>query len=91
MTNPAVKWTEVESSHIKAVAYNEQTHMLGVEFLSGALFSYEGVGMEIYSGLVGAQSIGQYFDRVIKKSGMYDYERFHSREGLENRLVHHQS
>lgn len=86
MADPKVIWTEVGSSNVKAVAYCEQTQNMGVEFTSGALYSYKGVDMEVYSGLVGAQSVGQYFDRVIKKSGMYDYERFHSREGLEVKL-----
>lgn len=86
---PTITWTNVDSSHLRAVAYCEQTHMLGIEFKSGAMFSYEDVPMDVYSGLVGASSVGQYFDRVIKKSGFYDYEAWHSKSGLENRLLHH--
>lgn len=90
MADPAISWTNVDSSHLEAVAYNEQTHRMAIEFKSGAFFAYEDVPMDVYYGLMGASSVGQYFDRVVKKSGLYTYERFMSREGVEGKLLQHQ-
>ena len=87
-SNPVIMWTDVNSSHIVRVAYVAETHRLGIEFRSGAFFAYEDVPLDVYYGLIGAQSVGQYFDRVVKKTGLYDYERFLSKEGLENKLLH---
>lgn len=67
-------YIEVQSSSLKAVAYNEQTSTLCVRFLSGSEYHYEGVPRVIFQGLLQAESVGKYFGEFVKSSG-YRYKQ----------------
>lgn len=74
MAEPAVKldWTETpSSSNVHSVAYDKDTETLAVRFLNGGLYSYAGVGLEVFTGLVHAASVGRYLNTVIKGVNPY--------------------
>lgn len=54
----------VNSSAIRAVGYNGST--LTVEFHSGRVYDHPGVPYSIYVGLMGASSMGAYYNRYIR-------------------------
>lgn len=56
----------VESTHLKAVQYDEETSILRVWFRTGGVYEYHGVPKEIYHELVGSISVGNYFMRNIR-------------------------
>ncbi len=49
--------------------YDPDTETLEVEFSGGGVYTYEGVPISVYNGLLSAPSAGQYFHRQIK--GVY--------------------
>lgn len=66
--------TNVESSNLKSVGYDEKNSILEIEFLHGGLYQYYSVPKSVYEGLMSADSHGKYFDRNVKKAG-YRYKR----------------
>jgi len=58
----------VSSSNVAAVGYDAETETLEVEFNSGAVYQYSGVPEEIYTGLIGAGSVGKFFNANVKNS-----------------------
>jgi hypothetical protein len=64
--------TPVSSSNIASIGYDSRTHTLEVEFNNGSV--YHGVPADIYQGLMGAPSHGEYLDVYVKKGG-YAYTR----------------
>jgi KTSC domain len=65
-------WHEVESTSIRAIGYDPDTHEAFVEFLRRpGPYVYKGVPPKIYAGLERADRKGPYVNRVIKK---YPYE-----------------
>lgn len=82
----ALQWVETDSSNVKAVAYHPATETLAVRFHNGGLYSYADVGLEVYSGLAGAKSVGQYLNTVIK--GVYPYT-LHPDESDLMQHIHH--
>lgn len=50
----------VESSMIKAVGYDPETHVLEVVFNSNQTYRYKGVPPEVYEELMAAESKGRY-------------------------------
>jgi len=78
-----LKWQDVESSNVKSVAYDSQSMTLAVKFMSNAgpsIYSYDGVGEQVYTTLVNADSIGRYLNMAIK--GSYPYLKHHGEESL---------
>lgn len=65
--------TSVSSSNISAVGYDPETQTLEVEFRNGSAYSYEGVPEEVHAALLGAGSVGGYFNAFIKDR--YSYTR----------------
>jgi hypothetical protein len=61
-----MKMVPVSSSNIAAIGYDETRRELAVEFKSGARYHYDGVPAEKHSGLMSADSHGQYFAAHIK-------------------------
>ena len=57
----------VQSSHLKAVGYDNQSQILVVQFHGGRIYQYSNVPASEYHGLMSASSHGTYFDRNIKK------------------------
>jgi hypothetical protein len=55
----------VESSMIRAVGYDPETHTLEVLFNSGLTYLYEEVPPDVHEGLMAAESKGQYMRWAI--------------------------
>ena len=58
--------TRVESTILRAFAYDDGREILQLEFLSRAIYHYYGVPGAVYEALLGAPSKGSYFNRVIR-------------------------
>lgn len=56
----------VKSSVIAAVTYDERQHVLQVEFHTGRIYDYLDVPRRVYTALMSAESVGQYFNQVIR-------------------------
>lgn len=74
MAQPALVWTEVESSNVKRVAFHDNSKNLCVEFNNGELYAYHGVDNDTYVSLVHAESVGKYLNSVVK--ALYPYTKF---------------
>lgn len=67
-------YTTVSSSNIAAVAYDSDQALLGVQFVNGTEYHYFGVPPDVYNALLGAPSVGQYFNTYVRKGG-YAFQR----------------
>jgi hypothetical protein len=63
--------TRVESTTLRALAYDGGRGVLQLEFGTRAIYQYYGVPAAVYEGLLGAPSKGSYFNRVIR--GRFPY------------------
>ena len=61
----------VESTTLRAVAYDEGSAVLHLEFRTRAIYRYYDVPAAVYEALLGAPSKGSYFNRVIR--GRFPY------------------
>jgi hypothetical protein len=68
-----VEMVPVSSSNIESVGYDKENEITYVRFLNGTLYSYKGVPMHEFEGLLNAPSIGSYLHRNFKN--IYPYER----------------
>jgi KTSC domain len=64
----------VESSNLASVGYDAENEILEIEFNHGGVYQYFDVPENIYESLMNADSLGQYFDRNIKKAG-YEFQK----------------
>lgn len=60
------------SSAICSLTYSVDCKELSVLFISGQTYTYKNVDYDTYIGMKYSDSIGKYFNRVIKDN--YDYE-----------------
>lgn len=58
--------TEVSSSNIESIGYDESKKILEIEFKRGNLYQYEGVPENLFQNLLHASSHGKYFNTYIK-------------------------
>lgn len=65
-------YTFRNSSNLKAMSYNELTHELIVQFLSGALYLYKKVPFIEFERLKRAKSAGKSFHKYVRLE--YDYK-----------------
>ena len=63
----------VESTTLATIAYDEALELLQLEFRSEAIYQYFGVPVAVHAALLGAESKGSYFNRVIR--GGFRYSR----------------
>jgi KTSC domain len=56
----------VNSSVIRALGYDERDHVLEVEFRTGRVYQYFGVPPSLYSDLLNAASLGEFYNRQIR-------------------------
>jgi KTSC domain len=63
----------VSSSTIAAIGYDPDSGVLEVEFTKGAVYSYSGVPLGEYEGLMSADSKGKYLNANVK--GRYPYAK----------------
>ena len=61
----------VESTTLRALAYDGDRGVLQLEFCTRAIYHYYGVPLAVYKALLGASSKGSYFNRVIR--GRFPY------------------
>ncbi len=61
----------VESTTLRAVAYDAGRGILQLEFCTRAVYHYYDVPAAVYEGLLDAPSKGSYFNRVIR--GRFPY------------------
>jgi hypothetical protein len=66
-----MRTTAVESITLATVAYDEASELLQLEFRSRAIYQYFGVPLAVHAALLGAQSKGSYFNRVIRGGFRY--------------------
>lgn len=59
----------VSSTNLKSVGYDEIHQTLEIEFVSGGIYQYYQVPLNVYIGLMNAASHGSYFDLHVKKAG----------------------
>ncbi|MCC4766197.1 KTSC domain-containing protein [Methanosarcina sp. DH1] len=58
--------TEVSSSNIESIGYDESKKVLEIEFKKGNIYQYQGVPDNIFQNLLHASSHGKYFNAHIK-------------------------
>ncbi len=58
--------TKVDSTTLRAFAYDDGRELLQLEFRTRAIYHYYGVPAAVYEGLLGAPSKGSYFNREIR-------------------------
>lgn len=63
----------VSSSNVESVGYDEESQTLEIEFKNGSTYQYFDVPLNIYTGLIHADSVGGYLAEIIK--GSYRYSR----------------
>ncbi len=61
----------VESDVIHAVGYDSEIHLLEIIFNDGAIYQYRDVPREVFEGIMGAESKGQYFHQNIRDEFQY--------------------
>jgi hypothetical protein len=67
------KMTQVSSSNVAELGYDNATQTVYVRFLNNSLYIYKNVSEGEYRGLFNAPSIGSYLHRNFKN--VYAYER----------------
>ncbi|WP_068080580.1 KTSC domain-containing protein [Polycladidibacter stylochi] len=58
----------VSSSNLASVGYEEETSVLEVEFNSGRIYQYYDVPQKTHEELIGADSVGRYFNAHVRNS-----------------------
>lgn len=61
-----MKYTEVQSSAITAIGYDEKTRHMEVIFLSGATITHEDVSAEKHEKFIKSQSIGRAYSEMFR-------------------------
>lgn len=60
--------TQVESSNLVSVGYDDKTFTLEVEFKHGGVYQYENVPADVHAALLAAPSVGSYFSAKVKNT-----------------------
>ena len=69
-----IEMEKVKSSNLSEVGYDEEEETLVVQFKNGSKYTYDDVPVSEYHALMGAPSVGKYFNTNIAKGG-YSYKR----------------
>ncbi len=77
-------WVELNSTGLRAAAYQDQLALLELEFRSGATYQYFGVSEQTYQELLLAESKGAYFHRHIRDR--FPYAKIHPAEPKSKEL-----
>ena len=68
-----MEYVAVSSSNVASIAYDSSTQTLGVKFLNGSEYHYAGTPPDIYTGMLAAESVGQFLHQNVK--GVYPYTK----------------
>lgn len=60
----------VESKAIQSVYHDKETEVLTVAFLNGTMAKYANVSRDLFGDLIMADSVGAFFNKVIRPMGM---------------------
>jgi hypothetical protein len=71
--------TPVKSSNVAAVGHEGET--LEVQFNNGTRYRYAGVPRETFDALIGAESVGRFFNTEIKPN--FQFERVDEKDAAE--------
>lgn len=63
--------TEVKSSNITSIDYDEKEQILTVEFIGGGCYKYDKVPVKIYKDFMNTESKGKFFHSHIKSAYTY--------------------
>ena len=63
----------VESSNLASVGFDPKKSVLEIQFNSGSIYQYFGVPQAVHTGLMAADSHGQFFHKFIRN--IYQYSR----------------
>lgn len=66
--------SEVRSSSLRSVGYDQEQRVLDLESTNGAVYQYFDVPPELYSGLMAAKSHGRYFHQHVRDKS-YRYQK----------------
>jgi len=66
------EWIGVDSSNLESVGYVKTTRTMYIRFRSGKIYSYHDVEEVVFNELVGAESVGKFFNEFIRGGG-YEY------------------
>lgn len=67
---PEMEWVQADSSNVDRAAYNEETSQMFVQFLSGAIYRYEGVPASIWAEYLASNSKGMFVWYVLRNNGL---------------------
>jgi hypothetical protein len=76
----------LNSTGLQAVAYQDQSALLELEFRSGAIYYYFGVPVQTYQEFLLAESKGAYFHRHIRDC--FPYSMIHPAESKSRLRTH---
>ena len=68
-----MKFTPVVSSNVSAIAHDEKSNELHVQFKNGSHYVYEGVPSHIFHRALGSESIGKFLSEHVK--GKFDHRK----------------
>jgi len=85
MAQSPLKWTEVNSSNVQALAYDPKTETLAVKFHNGGIYSYHDVEPGVLENVANAPSVGKAFNTMVKLR--YSYLKWFDEADLERHLT----
>ena len=68
-----MKREKVKSSNVKSVGYDEIKKIMEVEFMSGDIYQYLNVPVEVFVAVVTAPSIGSAIHKMLRNK--YDFKK----------------
>jgi len=83
--NLKIDWVDVTSSNVAKVAHDPDTEVFMVQFTNGGLYSYDGVGHDIFETIQTVPSVGRYFNMMVK--AYHDHKKWSSEAELVNYLA----
>jgi KTSC domain len=61
----------VQSRALASVGYDRDEQLLELEFISGTVYQYSGVPATVVDEMLGADSLGTYFNQYVRHSYAY--------------------
>lgn len=76
-----------DSSHITQIAYNLETQVMHVRFLSGMVYRYDKVHPDVFGQIVSADSVGAAFSELVKFNPSIPYLAVEEMPVIKNATV----
>ena len=68
-----MKFTQVESSNIAEIAFDEEKEALFVKFKNDTVYEYSEVPYYVFEEMLSADSVGSYFHKNVRSS--YEFSK----------------